>query len=87
MYSKLGLETVFARPYNARAKVIERFFKELQEGFEKLLPSYIGSIIQNKPAYIMRNEKFHKETPKQKPTGCLSLDIVRQIEREILGME
>ena len=60
LYSKLGIETVFARPYNARAKVIERFFKEFQEGFEKLLPSYIGSSIQNKPTYIMRNEKFHK---------------------------
>lgn len=60
LYSKLGIETVFARPYNARAKVIERFFKEFQEGFEKLLPSYIGSNIANKPAYMMRNEKFHK---------------------------
>lgn len=60
LYSKLGIETVFARPYNAKAKVIERFFKEFQEGFEKLLPSYIGSSIQNKPAYMMRNEKLHK---------------------------
>mgnify|MGYP001042811957 CR=1 FL=1 len=59
LYSKLGIETVFARPYNARAKVIERFFKEFQEGFEKLLPSYIGSSIANKPAYLMRNEKLH----------------------------
>ena len=61
LYSKLGIETVFARPYNARAKVIERFFKEFQEGFEKLLPSYIGNAIQNKPAYLMRNEKLHKQ--------------------------
>lgn len=60
LYSKLGIETIFARPYNARAKVIERFFKEFQEGFEKLLQSYIGSSINNKPAYMMRNEKFHK---------------------------
>ena len=60
LYSKLGIETVFARPYNARAKVIERFFKEFQEGFEKLLPSYVGNNIQNKPAYMMRNEKLHK---------------------------
>ena len=60
LYSKLGIETVFARPYNARAKVIERFFKEFQEGFEKLLPSYVGSSIQNKPAYLMRNERLHK---------------------------
>lgn len=65
LYSKLGIETVFARPYNARAKVIERFFKEFQEGFEKLLPSYIGSSIQDKPAYMMRNEKFHKNWHKR----------------------
>ena len=65
LYSKLGIETVFARPYNARAKVIERFFKEFQEGFEKLLPSYIGSNIQNKPAYMMRNEKLHKNLHKR----------------------
>lgn len=61
IYLKLGIETVFARPYNARAKVIERFFKEFQEGFEKLLPSYVGSNIQNKPAYLMRNEKLHTQ--------------------------
>lgn len=61
LYSKLGIETVFARPYNAKAKVIERFFKEFQEGFEKLLPSYVGSSINNKPAYLMRNEKLHKQ--------------------------
>lgn len=61
LYSKLGIEAVFARPYNARAKVIERFFKEFQEGFEKLLPSFVGSNIQNKPAYLMRNEKLHKQ--------------------------
>lgn len=59
LYGKLGIETVFAKPYNARAKVIERFFKEFQEGFEKLLPSYIGSSIGNKPAWMQRNEKLH----------------------------
>lgn len=58
-YAKLGIETVFARPYNARSKVIERFFKEFQEGFEKLMPSYVGSSFINKPAYLKRNEKFH----------------------------
>ena len=59
LYAKLGIETVFARQYNARSKVIERFFKEFQEGFEKLMPSYVGSSIINKPAYLKRNEKFH----------------------------
>ena len=61
VYEKLGIITVFANPYNARAKVIERFFLEMQESFEKLLPSYIGTSIENKPARLRRNEKFHSE--------------------------
>lgn len=35
IYAKLGIKSVFAKPYNARAKVIERFFLEFQEEFEK----------------------------------------------------
>ena len=61
LYEKLGITTVFANPYNARAKVIERFFLEMQEGFEKLLPSYIGTNIENKPAHLKRNEKIHQK--------------------------
>lgn len=65
IYEKLGITTVFANPYNARAKVIERFFLEMQESFEKLLPSYIGTSIVNKPARLRRNEKFHSEIHKE----------------------
>ena len=61
IYEKLGITTVFANPYNARAKVIERFFLEMQESFEKLLASYIGTSIESKPARLRRNEKFHSE--------------------------
>ncbi len=61
IYTNLGIKPVYAKPYNAKAKVIERFFKEFQEEFEKLLPTYIGSSIENKPAHMKRNEKFHLE--------------------------
>ena len=37
LYSKFEIETAFARRHNARAKVIERFFKEFQKRFEKLM--------------------------------------------------
>ena len=50
VYNKLGIKPVYATPYNARAKVIERFFLDFQESFEKLIPSYIGTSIENKPA-------------------------------------
>src|SRR5574344_2534366 len=66
IYQKLGIKPVYATPYNARAKVIERFFLDFQEGFEKLMPSYIGTSIENKPAYMKRNEKLHKQIHEQK---------------------
>lgn len=61
VYEKLGIKPVHATPYNARAKVIERFFLEFQESFEKLIPSYIGTSIENKPARLKRNEKLHQK--------------------------
>lgn len=60
VYQRLGIKPIYATPYNARAKVIERFFLDFQEGFEKLMPSYIGTSIETKPAYLKRNEKLHK---------------------------
>ncbi len=59
VYANLGIHSVFAKPYNARAKVIERFFLDFQEEFEKLMPSYIGTSIENRPAWMNRSEKLH----------------------------
>ncbi len=61
VFIRLGIIPIFAKPYNAKAKIIERFFREMQDSFERLLPSFVGSNIDNKPAYLKRNEKFHKE--------------------------
>lgn len=35
LFAKLDIAPAFAQPYNARAKVIERFFRELQKGYYK----------------------------------------------------
>ena len=61
VYANLNIHSVFAKPYNARAKVIERLFKEFQEEFEKMMPSYIGTSIENKPAWLKRGELLHQE--------------------------
>lgn len=61
VYANLGIKSVFAKPYNARAKVIERFFLEFQEEFEKMMVSYIGTSIEDKPAWMKRGEKLHRE--------------------------
>jgi putative transposase len=56
-----GLEHIaFARPYNARAKVIERVFRDFGE-IERQLPTYCGTDIENKPASMKRNELWHRE--------------------------
>ena len=65
VYANLGIKSVFAKPYNARAKVIERFFREFQEEFEKMMPSYIGTSIENKPAWLKRGEKLHRDMHKK----------------------
>lgn len=65
VYANLNIHSVFAKPYNARAKVIERFFLEFQEELEKGIPSYIGTSIENKPAWLKRGEKLHQEWHKK----------------------
>lgn len=65
VYANLGIRSVFAKPYNARAKVIERFFLEFQEEFEKMMTSYIGTSIEDKPAWLKRGEKLHKDMHKK----------------------
>lgn len=61
LFGTLGIIAVYAMPYNAKAKVVELRWKEMVEGFEKLLPTFTGTSPVNKPAYMMRNEKFHKQ--------------------------
>lgn len=61
LFTNLGIQPVYAKPYNAKAKPIERLFRELQDSCEVLLPSYSGTSIIKKPAQLKRNEKLHKE--------------------------
>jgi putative transposase len=59
LYSRLGIQTHFTLPYNAQSKPVERFFGTFNE-LERLLPSYTGNSIEDKPAYLLRNERHHK---------------------------
>ena len=60
-----GLEHIaFAHPYNARAKVIERVFRDFGE-IERQLPTYCGSDIEHKPASMKRNEIWHRDQIKK----------------------
>jgi len=61
LYSKLGIQTVFAWPYNPQSKPIEQFFGKFGNSFERYIPSFCGGEINDKPATLMRNEKQMQE--------------------------
>lgn len=47
--SQLGIDVQFATPYNARAKIVERFFKTVKDGFDRLYRSFTGGTTVEKP--------------------------------------
>lgn len=61
LYARLGIATQFATPYRGQVKTIERFFGTMNEQFSRLMPSYCGRDIADKPAWRRRNEKFHRK--------------------------
>ncbi len=71
LYGRLGIGVQFAMPYNARAKLVERFFLTISEQFERLVPSYCGASIDDKPAWMMRNEKFHRAWQEARSQGWM----------------
>ena len=59
LYARLGVCAKFALPYHAQTKPVERFFGTFAE-LERLMPTYSGTSIENKPAHMRQNEKLHK---------------------------
>lgn len=76
LYARMGILTSFAAPYNARSKVIERFFSTYSDQFERLLPSFCGASITDKPARMHRNEKFMADILPDRP---LTVDEAYQL--------
>ncbi len=60
LFGRLDIIPIFTQPYNAKAKPIERFWKEFIGKFERLMPSFTGSSVDDKPAYTKMGEKWHK---------------------------
>ena len=68
IFPRLNIGVSFAQKYNARSKVIERFFKTFQEQFERFISTFRGASIADKPATLMRNEKWAKKLFEGKAT-------------------
>lgn len=68
VYPRLGVQAKFAKDYNARGKgPIERFFRTMQEDFERFISTWRGANIVDKPAYLSRNEELHRKIKVRKP--------------------
>lgn len=60
LYNRLGMAPQYSKRYAAQTKIIERFWGTFNEQCARLLPSYRGNCIDDKPAYLMRAEEYHK---------------------------
>ena len=86
IFPKLKIEAVFAESYNAKAKVIERFFQTFQEQFERFVSSFRGASVEDKPATLMRNEKWAKKLFKaEPPTIEEAMSMIGFYIRQIYG--
>ncbi len=67
IFPRLGIGVAFAKAYNARAKVVERFFRTFQDDFERYMTTFRGGSIDDKPATLKRNEKWLRNIFAGKP--------------------
>ncbi len=67
IFPRLNIGVRFAESYNAKAKIIERFFKTFQEQFERFITTFRGASIADKPSVLHRNEKWAKKLYAGKP--------------------
>jgi len=67
IFPRLNIGVRFAESYNAKAKIIERFFKTFQEQFERFITTFRGSSIDDKPSVLHRNEVWAKKLYAGKP--------------------
>ncbi len=86
IFPRLNIGVAFAESYNAKAKVIERFFKTLQEQLERFVSTFRGSNIADKPATLMRNEKWmQKMFQGEAPTVEETMQLIAYYVRYIYG--
>ncbi len=61
LYLSLGIHVLHSMPYVARTKIIERWWGDFDRQCSRLMDSYVGASIGDKPAHLHRNERWHKE--------------------------
>lgn len=74
LFERLGMKTIFAWPYHAQSKTVERFFKTFGE-LERWAPTYVGTSIEKKPPRLNRGERIHRKVyDKLMDGGCITME-------------
>jgi putative transposase len=75
LFLRAGVAHVsFCKKYNAKGKApVERFFGNMGNSFEVFVRSYRGNCIDNKPAYLHRNEKWQQKIKDTSPITEMEL--------------
>lgn len=60
MLAMLGVKVVFAAPYNAKAKTIERYHLRIKTDFSIFLPGYRGGNVTERPEQLAKDTKAGK---------------------------
>lgn len=66
IFKELGIVLTNAKPFNARAKTVERFFRDMMKSFDKIFPDYLGSNPLERPDSASYFDK--KENVMELPT-------------------
>lgn len=60
LYLRLGIHVMHSAPYVARTKIVERWWGDFDRQCSRMMDSYVGANINDKPAHLHRNETWHK---------------------------
>lgn len=80
IFKELGMEARFAIPYNARAKTVERVFRDVATTFDKWFSSYLGNKPADRPDSAAYYHK-HPETLHTMPQFAEAFAAYLQIRR------
>lgn len=59
LFERLGIQSIYAWPYHAESKPVERFFQTFSEP-ERRAFSFVGTSIADKPPRLNRGERIHR---------------------------
>jgi len=78
LFSRLNMKTIYAWPYHAQSKTVERFFGTFGE-LERLSPTYVGTSIDKQPPRLKRGEKLHQKVYEKRMQGWgISLEMAHK---------